>query len=197
MAAEDTDAPLIGTHRMIYAANVPHYYVERPDFIFYRTEQMIHGVTAKPGDRFILSHQRRDIQEKGPFDIHFMITRQRVGWTRETVVFRSGDPSPYPVEEKTVVCEPVSTVDDDETIRQIVIRSNEPVNILEEEDDTRSTSSFRIRTEFAGDIIEKDNIRVPSYWDEVNDTEFEDLEMESFEESFEDPLEEVEEIELR
>lgn len=185
MAAEDIDAQHIGTHRMIYAANVPHYYVERPDFLFYRTEQMIRGVTAKPGDRFILSQERRYIQDKGPFDIHFMITRQRTGWTRETVLFRSGDPSPYSVDEKWV--DPVSThKDDDETIRRIVIRP------LEDED-----SSFRICSDLGRDITGEDESRVRSYWDEVNDTEFEDVDDDLLEHVEEELLEEVEEIELR
>lgn len=195
MAAEDTDAQHIGTHRMMYALNVPHYYVERPDFIFYRTEQMIRGVTAKPGDRFILSQERREIQDKGPFDIHFMTTRQRTGWTRETVLFRSGEPSPYPVEEKWV--DPVPA-HEEETIRRIVIRPYEPSDEVVEDEDL-SESPFRIRTDFATpmELIGKNECNVRSYWDEIYDAEheFDDLEenpLEDLEEDpFEDPLEEL------
>lgn len=171
MAAADTDAVFIGTHRMIYGPNVPHYWVERPDPILYRTEQMIHGVIARPGDRFILSRQRRTIQGEGPFDIHFMTTRQQLGWTRETVIFRPEDPSPYPVEVKPLPVEEKSNpmitqmvqpnrvllpaIDEEETIRRIVIRPQVSMEDREEEEDMEEPP-FR-------------SVDPPSYWDEVNE----------------------------
>jgi hypothetical protein len=162
MAALDEDVTLIGAHRMIYAMNVPHYWVERPDRRTYHMEQMIHSVTARPGSRYIIGRDRREINDGGPFDIHYMITRQERGWTRETVVFRSGDPSPYPVEENTYVPPPTTTNDeDDATIRRIVIHSaKRPFEITDMNDNT------------------------PSYWDEMykdndmyKDAELQDAEL--------------------
>ena len=179
MAAENTDAQQIGTHRMIYGPNVLHYYIERPDRIFYHTEQIIRSMTAFIGDRFILSRQRREIQDSGLLDIHFMTTRQPNGWSRETVVFRTGDPSPYPVEEKTPA--PIQPrQEEDATIRRIVIQPYEPVKESEEDEDP----PFRIRTGTS---------QPRTYWDEIHDSieEFDD----SFDDPLDDPLEEVEDIE--
>lgn len=147
MAALDDDALLIGPHRMIYATNVPHYWVERPDRKMYQMEQMIHSVTAQPGTRYIIGKDRREINHEGPFDIHYMITRKDGGWTRETVVFRSGDSSPYPVDVNTYEATPQEEppVNEEDVIRRMVIHS--------------SYRAFEVM-----DVT-------PSFWDEVKDDE--------------------------
>jgi hypothetical protein len=173
MAAEDPYVQLIGRHRMIYALNVPHYYIELPELLMYRTEQTIHSITATPGARFLVRSERRNINDHGPFDVHFMMTRQRTGWTRETVVFRSGEPSPYPVEERTVLPEePTPLLDnDDDLIRRIVIRPADPSKEKKKlwADQIEDDPCFRrIRTNFA---------EPRSYWDEIEDSA-EDLDAE-------------------
>ena len=166
MAAEDIHAHFIGQHRMIYATNVPHYYVERPDPILYRTEQMIHGVTAQPGDRFILSREIREV-EQGSIEIHFMTTRQRTGWTRETVIFRRGDPSPYSVEEKKT---PIQTEED--TIRRIVIRPSDHEDCVTVNEKMTERSYW---DEINADEIEADEINTDEInTDEINTDEMED-----------------------
>jgi hypothetical protein len=102
-----------------------------------------------------------------------MMTRQRTGWTRETVVFRSGEPSPYPVEERTILPEePTPLVDNDEDlIRRIVIRPADPSKEKKKSwaDQIEEDPCFRrIRTNFA---------EPRSYWDEIEDSA-EDLDAE-------------------
>lgn len=167
MAAIDEDASYIGTHRMIYASNVPHYWVERPEARMYYAEQMIHSVTARPGQRYVIGRDRREIHDSGPFDIHYMITKQPHGWTRETVVFRSGDPSPYPVEVMSEIAPEMTLATYFGNIPRKTIPSPHDDIVYEEDDETiRKIAIYPSGNPYTQS----------SYWDEINDMCDEDTE---------------------